>query len=298
MITLYLAGPMRSLPLLNFPAFDAGRDYLFDLGYAVYSPADLDRAAGVDESQDDDEADFQGAMRRDFKAIAKCDGMAFLPGWEKSVGAAIERRAAIACGLQLYRVDPEARTFEPEVIIGLSGYARAGKDTAANIIAKELGFKRVGFADALKDLALRINPSLPVEHNGSAGTHYPLASLVRQYGWEAAKGFPSVRQYLQILGTEACRESLGQDVWVETLFRRETAPRLVISDVRFPNELQAIRDRGGIVLRINRPFHGAANAHASETALDSADFDVVIENDGTLEDLREKVLKAVAGLGL
>jgi hypothetical protein len=65
----------------------------------------------------------------------------------------------------------------------------------------------------------------------------------------------------------------------------------IITDVRFPNEAQAIKDRGGIIIRIERPGGEShcGGAHASETALDDYDFDIVINNDGTIDELIDKV---------
>lgn len=71
-------------------------------------------------------------------------------------------------------------------------------------------------------------------------------------------------------------------------------PNWIITDVRFPNELKAIKDRNGINIRVNRPYYDTSmkalvNAHESETALDNAEFDYTIDNDSTIEDLVVKV---------
>ena len=139
------------------------------------------------------------------------------------------------------------------------------------------------------------------------------------------------RKLLQLLGTEAGRQIIHPNIWVNALFAdyRETVDfdnnlppntNWIITDVRFPNEAQAIKDRGGILIRINRrqvtnncsqhsdglwytSEHGEAesevtpvyanrkNEHLSETALDDYDgFDYVIENDSdSVQDLVDKV---------
>lgn len=71
-------------------------------------------------------------------------------------------------------------------------------------------------------------------------------------------------------------------------------PNFVVTDMRFPNEMQAVKDKGGITIRINRPrvvLGGGDNLyeHESETALDNAEFDYVVDNNGTIEDLIEKI---------
>ena len=114
------------------------------------------------------------------------------------------------------------------------------------------------------------------------------------------------RKLLQLLGTEAGRQIIHPNIWVNALFAdfennksdwlSATNSKWIITDVRFPNEAQAIKDRGGILIRINRPQYldnGLVirkDEHPSETALDDYDgFDYVIENDGTVQDLIDKV---------
>jgi hypothetical protein len=129
----------------------------------------------------------------------------------------------------------------------------------------------------------------------------------------------SVREFLQKLGTEAMRDGLHTNVWVNALFADYNItgynykgcenkviqgeweyPNWIITDMRFPNEMDAIKERGGITIRVVRP-HGYTNPHTgvykemplsyhpSETALDEATFDYEIINDGEIVDLIEKV---------
>lgn len=106
----------------------------------------------------------------------------------------------------------------------------------------------------------------------------------------------SVREFLQKLGTEAMREGLHTNVWVNALFADYKPPKMsqynpsnwIITDMRFPNELEAVVERKGITIRVVRPGT-TTGTHASETALDDAYFDHVISNNGTIEDLVEKV---------
>ena len=283
----YIAGPMRGLANYNFRAFDAARDFLIGLGHDVVSPADIDRAAGFVTERDGvveltPAFSIDKALRQDFKAITTCDAVAFLPGWEASSGSLAERRVAIDVGCALWRIDPGAGTFEREVVIGLSGYARAGKDTAARIIVERHGFVRAAFADALKQVLVGLDPLVP------DGVHLSTILAELPGGIEDAKAIPEVRQLLQRLGNEAGRSVLGEDVWVRTLFER-CPVRTVISDCRYPNEAEAIRARGGLVIRVERPGYGPINGHTSEIALDGFDFDSVIDNDGTVEDLADKL---------
>lgn len=283
---VYLAGPMRGQPGCGFPAFDAARDLLIRLGHQPVSPADMDRAVGFDGTGDPPDGFTQRAMRRDVEAILSCDAVAFLPGWESSKGARAERVVAESIGLPSYRVD--ATTFYRESVIGICGYARAGKDTLARIIA-DLGYEHRSFAGPMKPMLYALDPTVRLETG--FGT---VSQLVDAFGWEAAKTHDEVRRLLQRLGTEAGRAHLGQDVWVNALFAASSSGRLVISDCRFPNEADAIRAKGGVVVRVERPGVRPVNRHTSETALDDYEPDLVVANDETIDDLRPWAHKAVS----
>lgn len=107
----------------------------------------------------------------------------------------------------------------------------------------------------------------------------------------------SVRQFLQKLGTDGLRDGLHQNVWVNALFADYTPihtdhveggfeyPNWILTDCRFPNEAKAVKEKGGIIIRIDRPGVTAVNAHPSETGLDDWAFDAQIINDGSVEDL-------------
>jgi hypothetical protein len=118
------------------------------------------------------------------------------------------------------------------------------------------------------------------------------------------------RKILQLLGTECVSTIIHSNAWTNALFidykpylgdMKLVYPNWIITDLRFPNELQAIKDRGGITIRVNRSLLGKLqpiergnykipNAyHISETALDAATFDYTIDNNGTIKELIEKV---------
>jgi len=158
-------------------------------------------------------------------------------------------------------------------LIGLAGLAQSGKDTVGGYME---GFHRLAFADALKSVAY--------------DTDVDIATIVDEVGWERAKAeYPHVRPFLQRLGV-AMREHVSGDVWVvAALSQMYEGNNYVITDVRFPNEYRAIVHGGGKVWRVERPGIVAPNGHISETALDGYGFDQVVENNGTLDDLRVQV---------
>lgn len=145
-------------------------------------------------------------------------------------------------------------------LVGMVGYAQAGKDTFAGY----LGYQRLAFADVLKAVAYGADPIVHVEN----GECVRLRTVVDHLGWEVCKSeYPEVRRFLQLLGTEGGRDNLGPNVWVDAAFK-DYNPRLptVFTDVRFPNEIEAIKARGGIIVRIDRVGHVPVNGHVSEFA--------------------------------
>jgi hypothetical protein len=181
-------------------------------------------------------------------------------------------------------------------LIGLSGYAGSGKDEAANVLMRHAGFTRIAFADVLRDVALAIDPYVEYSPGDDIepGKYWRLTDVIDTFGWDTAKNtLPDVRRLLQRLGTEAGREILGDNIWVDTAFKNAQADKIVITDCRFPNEAAAVRERGGLVVRIHRPGVGPRNDHASETSLTDYDFDFHIVNDGSLERFHKKVLDAL-----
>jgi len=192
-------------------------------------------------------------------------------------------------------------------LIGVSGKAMHGKDTVGAILSEKRGYTRMAFADKLKELTVLADPLILC---GMSLRLDRLSAYVRAVGMDAAKKEAEVRRLLQALGHGA-REIFGEDAWVDALFRQidsspgELGPGFfVVTDVRYPNEAEAVRRRGGEVWRIVRPdapsladpagIHvseaAPASSHASETALDDYDFDRVVLNDGPLSALAAKVL--------
>jgi hypothetical protein len=172
------------------------------------------------------------------------------------------------------------------MLIGVAGKKRAGKDTAAKFLVQDHGFKAMAFAHPLKDAAKIIF--------GWGDEHvYGELKEVDDPFW----GF-SPRWALQHMGTEAMRKNIDDQIWVKATMRKalpmiEKGENVVITDVRFPNEAQAILDAGGQLWRVERPGLETSD-HASETSLDDWDrWDQVIDNDGTISDLYSRVYEAV-----
>ena len=175
------------------------------------------------------------------------------------------------------------------MIIGLSGYASAGKDSVAQILVESFGYKRMAFADAIRDILYTLDP---LTHNG-----LHLKTVVDDYGWDLAKQDTEIRRLLQVLGTEVGRNVFGDDVWVDVLISKlEPMDKVVITDVRFPNEAREIHNLAGEVWRVNREGINAVNEHISETQMDGYAFDNVINNNGSLEELQQAVIELIEAI--
>ena len=181
------------------------------------------------------------------------------------------------------------------MIIGISGKAGSGKDTAAKMLEvlyanpdisyEDFVNKRyknfadiqiVHFADTLKETAQVLFRIGEWETNTQEGKKTTINWIGK-----------TVRELLQGIG-QGLRDAIDFDLWVKILFANtEDWSNYIIADVRYPNEVKAIKERNGILLRIDRKGAGAGN-HSSETALDDyKEWDVHIENNGSIEDLFE-----------
>lgn len=182
-------------------------------------------------------------------------------------------------------------------LIGLIGYARAGKDTVAGMMP---GFERVGFADALKELLREIDPAVSVNRN-MIPTRYSI--LLRTKGQDWVKDNTNARDYMVRLG-RGVREVLGKDTWLNVGMAKADAlladgENVVITDVRYLNEAQAIVDRGGELWYIERDPEGAANEEefrSIEEILDVLASDwKYVGNIGDLGRLRYNVERTISG---
>lgn len=205
------------------------------------------------------------------------------------------------------------------MIIGVSGYSGSGKDSigsiiqylfaekngvvlsepievvAANSAKFELelddlsGWEIRKFAGKLKDIASHLTG---IDVEDFEDQDFKKTNLGRQW-WTPEP--MTVRDFLQKLGTDALRNGLHDNVWVNALMADYNEDsNWVITDTRFPNEAKAIKDKGGIIIRVDRPFVKPINDHPSETGLDDWNFDYKIANVSDLFSLKftvENILK-------
>lgn len=189
-------------------------------------------------------------------------------------------------------------------IIGVGGYKESGKDAFADFLVEDSGFVKTFMSEALNRALLALDPWIPTDrvHGESGGWRIPAglrrySELYSILGYTEVKKNPEVRRLLQMLGTEVGRDMLGEHTWVDACARRvreligQGHHRVVITGIRFRNELDMISRMGGQSVWVDRPEALAAyrredSGHRSENTLRAKDFDFRIHNDGTLDDLR------------
>lgn len=170
-------------------------------------------------------------------------------------------------------------------LIALSGKRGSGKNTVAALMQEtNWMYREYAFAAQLKKIAQLLTGATDVYSQEGKTQHLP--------DWNMTVG-----EILQRLGTEAIRNGLHENAWILACFAQiGSDSHAIITDCRFPNEAEAVKARGGIVIRVEgdpmgQRGDGSRNdTHPSETAMDDyPHFDAVIQNDGTVEDLREQV---------
>lgn len=185
------------------------------------------------------------------------------------------------------------------MLIGISGKIGSGKDTAAELF-QELypgaNFEIKKFAGKLKQIATMLT-GIPTEKfeeqefkQTYLGKEWSKFTTSGEFGDIVTEEKMTVRDLLQKLGTEAMRVGLHENVWVNaTMADYNVEKNWIITDVRFPNEAWAVKQKG-ILIRINRDNLPVSSNHPSETSLDNfSHFDFVIDNNGSIEDLRKKL---------
>ena len=174
------------------------------------------------------------------------------------------------------------------ILIGLTGLAGSGKDTAGHFLWDEYGFFCTAFADAVKEAASVIfNTPLDYFHDREKKEEFdPRWGMTR-------------RQLLQKLGTEACRNVFGDDIWIKrwnmVYDELYDSSDVVVTDVRFDNEAEMIRRTGGTIVHIVRDTvtQGVLDTHSSENGVTVMDEDYILYNNGTLDELSANIRAVV-----
>jgi len=208
------------------------------------------------------------------------------------------------------------------MIIGVCGFIGSGKDTVADYLTNFHGFRRESFANSLKDAVAYVFGWDRTMLEGRTKQAREWREQVDPW-WAERLNMPNLtpRWILQYWGTEVCRRAFHDDIWIASLENklRNSKDDIVISDCRFPNEIKSIKAAGGIVVRVVRGpepdwYNDAVDMnagdrcinymtakvrmqklgiHASETAWVGTKFDLVLDNNATIDDLFAQVKSLV-----
>ena len=203
------------------------------------------------------------------------------------------------------------------MIVGICGFIGSGKDTVADYLVNFHEFRRESFANTLKDAVSAVFGWDRTMLEGRTKAAREWREQVDPW-WAERLSMPTLtpRWVLQYWGTEVCRKGFHDDIWIASLENklRNSQDNVVISDCRFPNEIASIKNAGGKILWVKRGelpewYDVAVEAnkghnwaiqdlkiqkiHASETAWIGTEFDFVIDNNGTIDQLYSKISSAI-----
>jgi hypothetical protein len=205
------------------------------------------------------------------------------------------------------------------MIIGICGFIGSGKDTVADFLVNFHEFRRESFASTLKDSVAAVFGWDRTLLEGRTAEAREWREQVDPW-WADRLDMPTLtpRWVLQYWGTEVARKSFHDDIWIASLENklRNSKDNIVISDCRFPNEIQAIKKAGGQIVWVQRGalpewYDDAVSAnqghniginnmklrkiHASEWAWLGNEFDHIIDNNGTIDELFKQAQSLVVG---
>jgi len=200
-------------------------------------------------------------------------------------------------------------------VVGIGGKLASGKDTVADYLVDKYGWVKFGMSDALAEATYTLNPWIRLDtalgwRNRFTATvarffrrpprpvFMKYRKLIDSIGYVHAKGQSEVREFLQVFGTEVGRKQLSEDdLWTGIMERKIAKaveagiPGVVVTGVRFPNELAIFEDIDAETWWVERPsLKATSNAgHASENSVSAVDFERVVLNDGDFNALYAKV---------
>ena len=175
-------------------------------------------------------------------------------------------------------------------IIGLTGLAQSGKSTVANFLVTQRNYRRMRLAQGLKDMARCIG--LTENQVDGDAKEIPLELLCGK----------TPRYFLQMLGTEFGRNLIGSELWkniteqrIKDYLLENPNNKVVVDDIRFINELDMIKNLGGVVIRIVRIGQVSTSTHPSETALNNIELPTIIAESGDMNKLYKGLDEIIGG---
>lgn len=228
----------------------------------------------------------------------------------------------VALGQKMLRSEISLLNIRRKMIIGLCGFIGSGKDTVADYLVNSQSFLRESFAGTLKDAVAAVFGWNREMLEGKTAESRAWRETVDPW-WALKLNNPNLtpRWVLQQWGTEVCRQNFNDQIWALSLENklRTTTSNVVVTDCRFPNEINAIKSQGGKVIWVRRGpmpdwYPTAVKAmlsndpvqigllsdlvHPSESSWINSKFDSIIDNNGTLEELHSQVEWMISNLVL
>lgn len=320
--TVYLAGPMSGFPDMNKPVFDlVAREIgeLYDV--EVVNPAKISE----DLKLGDCDADWVESISSAVKRVAGCDAMIMMDPEltgrmdSTSYGVEIERNVAHRLDIPVFRYGKtgfhsasqqpalsglESRPMIPGVappnplVIGFTGLAHSGKDTAAEQFVRDWGAVRVALADPIKRFLLAVNPLCWTAPRAR------VRDVIDRFGYDTAKAdYPEIRVLLRRIGTDGPIEAFGHEAWtklwtgvaIREIESSGSDATFVVPDVRFDHEARIFEERFRdrfVLLQIERSGIERMD-HASEAGVSVEYIHETIPNDGTVQELADKCMSSV-----
>jgi hypothetical protein len=190
-----------------------------------------------------------------------------------------------AINISLYK-HLHSMNIEKYRILGITGKKFSGKDTLGDYFVKNYGYERIAYADALKEAVKCIFDLDDEQLNGSKKEE------IDEF-WQKTP-----REILQYVGTNLLIPDVGKNIWVYVVKRKiinklkqNPNAKFIITDARFHNEVNIIKELGGTVLKLKRNVNSNEDTHESETLIDSLPSDYEFNNNSTKENLYEKITK-------
>lgn len=175
------------------------------------------------------------------------------------------------------------------MLIGITGHKFSGKSTVANMLSEMLNYKTDSFARPLKEIVCALSGCTMEQLEDY---DFKENEVVPEHLWAfCANEKHNYRSLLQGMGDYL--RSKNTNIFIDSVLVGDTS-NLIISDCRFPNEAEAIKKRGGIIIKVVRDSVVSDDTHQSETHIDEIKATYIIPNNGSLETLRELIKPIVS----